>query len=345
VTFFRDRRRVLLASSLAIALLGAVIVFVRSGDDGTTSLTSSATTTSTTNDDAEASDETTTTSTSTTLAPTATVTTAKAVGPTTTTTTKAQPKRGFGSDGWIIYDISGEEHLVAPDGSGDYLFDTAITEPAWSRDHSTLVFAPHAQRPGRGMHYARSDGVLHAFGNSEGYSWPTFSADGMHVYASAIDHQYGQDAFVATIRSLALDGSDDHVILQPQKEVNQLAASPDGSTIAFIYGGQVALMNPDGSNLRNAPNSPQGAFWLDWTNDSQSVLFAYQGDIWKLNVHDGTRTQVTNTPNSTEGNPQVSPDGTMFACSVDGGRGIDVMKLDGSQRHHIVDAPVYEIAW
>jgi dipeptidyl aminopeptidase/acylaminoacyl peptidase len=341
VNFFRDRRRVLLASSLAIALLGAVIVFVRSGDDGTTSLSSGATTTSTTTDDVAdlVEETTTTTSTSTTLVPSTTSSTAKVVAPTTATT--AAPLRGFGAEGWINYDISGEEHLVSPDGSGDYVLNTGITEPSWCPDHSTIIFASHAQRPG--MYYVRADGVLHKYSNDQGnHRWPSCAADGEHVYTASFT--YGANP-QWTIHLLRLDGTDDHVVHGQTDQIDQVVQSPDGSTIAFLSGETVTLMNPDGSSVRVPPNSPQGVFWLDWTKDSKSVLFAMQGDIWKMNVLTGERTQLTSTQ-ANEANPQVSPDGTMVAFSVETPqRGIDVMKLDGSQRHHIVDAPVYELAW
>ena len=336
------RQQVVFATAAALALLAAVIGFAASGGEhATTSLSSGGTTTSTSADGAASGTEntTTTTTTSTTLVPSTTVTTVKVGVPTTTTPPPAL--RGFGADGWLVYDISGEEHLVAPDGSGDYILNTAITEPAWSEDHTTLVFAAHAQRPG--MHFVRSDGVLHKYSNDEGHHrWPTVAADGAHVLAASFT--YGATP-PWTIHVISLDGSDDHVVHSQTEQIDQVAASPDGTTIAFISNEQqIVLMNPDGTNVRAAPNGA-GAWWLDWTKDSQSVVFTSQGDIWKLNVHTGERTQITKTANA-EANPQVSPDGTMLAVSVDAPeRGVDVMKLDGSQRLHIVTAPVYEIAW
>jgi hypothetical protein len=249
---FAGRQRIVLAVSVVLALIGIVAGFTRSDDGGTTSLSSDGTTTSTTAADGALFEETTTTSSTTTTVP-ATTTTVKVAIPTTTTT--APKLRGFGAEGWIVYDISGEEHLVAPDGSGDYILNTGITEPAWSPDHSTIVFAPHAQRPA--WHYVRSDGVLHKFNDDQGHHrWPAVAADGAHVFVAS----YTNGATAPwTVHVLALDGSEDRTIHGQTDEISQVAAAPDGTTVAFISNGQVKLMNPDGANVRVAPGSPQGA--------------------------------------------------------------------------------------
>ena len=50
------------------------------------------------------------------------------------------------------------------------------------------------------------------------------------------------------------------------------------------------------------------------TPDGQTVIFAFEGDLWKANVNDGNATRLT-AMQGYETSPRVSPDGKWIAFS------------------------------
>ncbi|HUR78542.1 MAG TPA: hypothetical protein VMZ22_11380 [Acidimicrobiales bacterium] len=348
------RPRVVVAIATALAIVGVVVTITNRSDERTTDLSAGATTTTTTTAvDELAGDaaDTTTTSvgTTTTVAPPVS-TTARPVAPTSAATPALA--NGFGQAGWIAYGLSDATHVVSPDGTGDYEFVRPNSEPHWSHDHNLIVMAGHAGRPD--TYVAGADRNLRKVDLPAGASWPTFTADNAHVLA--MSYRYTDHASW-TIRIAPVDGGPDRVLVERTCELNWPVASPDGTTIAFLGSSptctnngsepaQIYLMKPDGSDIRVAQGSPEGAFGLDWTPDSKSLVYGASGDVWLLDVRTGARTQITKTP-EVESQPHVSPDGTMIAFRVETGAmpALDVTKLDGSARRRVVTAPIYTIAW
>ncbi len=64
--------------------------------------------------------------------------------------------------------------------------------------------------------------------------------------------------------------------------------------------------------------------------DGQTVIFAYEGDLWKAGVENGTATRLT-AMQGEEINPRISPDGKMLAFSSNqyGNYDVYVMPLEG----------------
>ena len=109
--------------------------------------------------------------------------------------------------------------------------------------------------------------------------------------------------------------------LEGQKYLN-VSASPDGSKIAFeVYGGNLFIMNIDGTNLIDL----DVGYNPKWSADSKSLVYMITeddghtytaSDIFIINT-DGTNKQnLTNTNDSIEMNPSISPDGKTIVYEV-----------------------------
>ena len=104
------------------------------------------------------------------------------------------------------------------------------------------------------------------------------------------------------------------------KVYNQYAAqSPDGKTIAFAHDpdGVLWLMDADGGNQR--PLVAMQTDLMAWSPDGRSIAFGRNyRDLFVVDATSGAAQNVTNTPNTYDGNPAWSPDGKkiVFVQSV-----------------------------
>ncbi len=102
--------------------------------------------------------------------------------------------------------------------------------------------------------------------------------------------------------------------LKGKKYLN-VAASPDGLKIAFeVYGGNLFVMNIEGTDLidLDAGYNPK------WSVDSKSLVYMITeddghtytaSDIFIINADGTNKRNLTNTTDSIEMNPSISPDG------------------------------------
>jgi Tol biopolymer transport system component len=114
-------------------------------------------------------------------------------------------------------------------------------------------------------------------------------------------------------------------------DASAVRASPDGSALAYVYGGEVATVRMDGTDqkvLTSGLNDNNGDAQntVSWSPDGSRVTYSSSGNIFVINA-DGTEQHQLTTTASGVGNyyPAWSPDGQTIAywrgstSGVDGG--------------------------
>lgn len=99
--------------------------------------------------------------------------------------------------------------------------------------------------------------------------------------------------------------------------MTEIAWSPDGSQIAFVYGARIFVVRPDGTELRRLTRRGEAAS-LSWSPDSRKLAYVLSeggigADVWVINA-DGSRPYpVTTTSQTVKHYVRWSPDGSLLA--------------------------------
>jgi Tol biopolymer transport system component len=107
-----------------------------------------------------------------------------------------------------------------------------------------------------------------------------------------------------------------------------------GARIVFSCGGEVCVMNADGSGRRTLTRHPAYDLTPSWSPDGRRIAFASDRDrngpleVYVMNANGGDQRRVTRTKGGNSStDPAWSPDGRRIAFSSDG---IHVVNVDGS---------------
>lgn len=110
--------------------------------------------------------------------------------------------------------------------------------------------------------------------------------------------------------------------------------SPDGSRIAFARyygGGQIYLIDPDGSNLKNISTSSDYHAYAAWSPDGSTIACSItksgNSEIYIIDTLGNELLQVTNWPSSSEGYPTWSPSGDAIAFHSNRSGNADIWKV------------------
>ena len=176
---------------------------------------------------------------------------------------------------------------------------------------------------------------------------PVWSADGAKMaFNSSIDHITWTDLYVGVmgadcsvpVRLLLPEGLDGAL---PERSP---AWSSDGTKIAFLLGGEIAVVSADGSS---GTGFAIGGHSLTWSPGAK-ILFAGNADgnseIYVVNADGSGLVNVTNSP-AADDRPVWSPDGTKIAfhSNRDGNYEIYAMNADGSGPTRLTDDPGSDI--
>lgn len=175
--------------------------------------------------------------------------------------------------------------VMQPDGSGAHMLtnDGNDRDPAWSPDGTKVAFANQGQ-----LYLVQADGSHRAQLTFDlGDRWvahPTWSPDGTEIaYQTSVEN-----GVVIEVDDLAT--GKEKVVTDPTGYDGSPAWSPDGSQIAFsthTSGSAIAVMNPDGSNVKQLT---QGSSYDDspaWSPDGTQIAFQRNGQIWVM-ARDGS---------------------------------------------------------
>jgi Tol biopolymer transport system component len=164
---------------------------------------------------------------------------------------------------------------------------------------------------------------------------PAWSADGKQIaFESDRDGSFGIYVMKADgsgqtqLTSLSPDPS------TPQYSWDRPAWSPDGTKIAFASGGDIYVINIDGSGLKNLTNSPGSEYGPSWSPDGTKIAFASGIDIYVMDAGGSEPTNLTGggTDCWASVSTDWSPDGSKiaFQCNISDSEQIWVMNADGS---------------
>lgn len=173
---------------------------------------------------------------------------------------------------------------------------------------------------------------------------PSWSPDGKRIaFASNRDHEFGE------IYVMNADGSGvTRLTQQPGSGMTfQPLWSPDGTRIAFTSGGNVFVMNPDGSDQLRA--AAGGAVFLSgWSPDSKRITFTdmndktFGDDLYVANADGTGRAALTDTGHVGSAGPRDwSADGRRVLFEESGD--LYVVNVDGSGRTRLTATAATEM--
>lgn len=199
--------------------------------------------------------------------------------------------------------------------------------PAWSRDGTHIAWVYHGNlwtiRPdgtGDRQVAARMSPPL---SDADTARRPSWSPNGLRLVFERTAWRESRLRSLGVYRVDATGGG-----LRRLTAGSAPAWSPDGTLIAFVRGGGVFAIKPDGTGERRLTTTARKTIGpLSWSPDSTRIAVSRGGDIYSVGA-DGTGEARLTTTRRLEAQPAWSPDGARIAY-VDGSK-IAVINSDGT---------------
>ena len=225
--------------------------------------------------------------------------------------------------GWIV--------TSNPDGSGRTTLTATSTQPtlpAWSPDGTKIAFN---SGPGAGEIYvmdANGSGLTNLTNTAESETNSSWSVNGKIAY----ERRQGGTGGVPQIWTMNADGSGQTQfsgITQPTP--TGPAWSPDGMKLAFSSGGEIWVINANGTNELRLTTTASTDTDPAWSPDGLKIVFAKGGSgITVINADGSNEMPLAGGG----GGPAWSPDGTKIAYR--GSSGIWTMDASGTNQVRII---------
>jgi len=184
---------------------------------------------------------------------------------------------------------------------------TPTSTPTVPPDQRQLAYAAAVSGLGQEVRLVQLDRSIdqNVTGHPENDTAPAWSPDGTRL-AFASNREGSYDIF-----TISATGGRAQPLTEDPADENWPAWSPDGSRIAYIGGGQLCIVEVDGSDRRciapTAMRSPPA-----WSPDGTRLLYECGPDICVIGVDGRGQANLTNQP-TYDTWPVWSPDGTKIA--------------------------------
>jgi Tol biopolymer transport system component len=155
------------------------------------------------------------------------------------------------------------------------------------------------------------------------------------------DYPPGEYTVVLEIDESA-PAEDEHRLVPISNQVTVVVEEPiptEGGKIAFVKGGDLWIMNPDGSDQQQVTSGVRVSFRPSWSPDGTRIAFSALPDIYIVDVDGSNLVKLTQrSRDCAAGDPSWSPDGRkiVFVDYCPMGK-IAVMNIDGSSQATLAD--------
>jgi len=182
------------------------------------------------------------------------------------------------------------------------------SNPSWSPDGSQIVFEERVEVEIQGV--AQGIAIVNADGSN--FHWLVQSPFSAHETEPHWSPDGATIVFERTDGTLALIPAVGGAIT-PLTSGHQPDWAPNGSRIAFAIGGEIHLINPDGTDETPLTAGDDDAY-PSWSPDSRRLLFVRHQRLWVMDADGSNQVQLLDQVGVTS--PAWSPDGRKVVFAV-----------------------------